>query len=302
LNTKKLILIVGPTAVGKTDLSIEIAQKLNTSIISVDSRQFYKELEIGTAKPSKEELEKVKHYFINSHSIAETYSVGDYERDAISLLDQLFKEKDNVVAVGGSGLFVNALCNGIDNIPEINPEIREELNNEFLKNGLDPLKEQLKNADIDYYNQVDLQNPQRIIRALEVCIGTGKAFSSFRTSNKKKRTFEIIKIGLELPREALYAKINLRMDIMLKMGLEQEAKTYYPYKNKYALQTVGYTELFDYFEKKYDYEQAVFLLKRNSRRYAKRQLTWFKRDLEIKWFNPTEKEAIFSWIEEKILH
>lgn len=293
-------MIVGPTAVGKTDLSIEIAQKYNTSIISVDSRQFYKELEIGTAKPSIEELDLVPHYFINSHSIKDNYTVGDYEREAIKTIDNLFKEKDVLVAVGGSGLYVNALCNGIDDIPEINQEIRNNLNQEFATNGLENLRIRLKELDLAYYQKVDLDNPQRIIRALEVCIGTGKPFSSFRTDLQKKRAFEIIKIGLELPREILYDRINQRMDNMLANGLEDEAKKFADYKDRYALQTVGYSEFYDYMDGKTDYEQTIFLLKRNSRRYAKRQLTWFKRDHEIAWFDAKDRNSILEFLSNRI--
>lgn len=293
---KFLIVIAGPTAVGKTALSIQLAKQYNSPIVSIDSRQIYRELEIGTAKPSPNELKSVTHYFINSQSIFDTYTVGDYETDALQLLDKLFLTHDIIISVGGSGLFVNTLCNGIDDIPEIDPEIREKLNTRFENEGLELLQKELQLADPVYFEKVDKNNPQRIIRALEVCIGTGQPFSSFLKADKKKRPFSIIKIGLELPREILYKRIDERMDIMLEAGLEKEARNFYPHKNLYALQTVGYSELFDYFDNKYDYEQAVFLLKRNSRRYAKRQLTWFKRDKEMKWFSPDEYEEIINYI------
>ncbi len=286
---KTLYIVAGPTAVGKTAFAIKLAKYFNTEIISCDSRQIYKEISIGTAKPTEEELQSVKHHFINSHSIETHYSVGDYERDALKLLDQLFVQHNNVIMVGGTGLFVKAICEGLDHFPEIDLSIRTDLNQQFEENGIEPLREKLRHLDPQYYSKVDTANPQRIIRALEVCIGSGKPFSSFLNKKEKVvRPFAIHKIGLEMDRAELYERINLRVDQMIENGLLNECETVFPKRSLNALQTVGYSEIFSYIEKSITYEEAIELVKRNTRRYAKKQLTWFKKDAEFKWFNSKE--------------
>ncbi|HTD39158.1 MAG TPA: tRNA (adenosine(37)-N6)-dimethylallyltransferase MiaA [Mucilaginibacter sp.] len=280
---KTLIVIAGPTAVGKTAVAIKLAQQLNTEIISADSRQFYREMSIGTAKPDAEELSQVKHHFINSHSITENFTVGDFEKQALQLLDELFKTHDDVIMAGGSGLFIQAVTQGFDVLPVADPGIRTNLNQEFTEKGIEYLQEKLKSADLIYYKQVDLNNPQRLIRALEVFETTGKPFSSYRMAVASKRPFESIKIGLNLPREVLYGRINQRVDIMVKQGLVEEVRSLLPYRHLNALNTVGYSELFDYFDGKTDLNTAIELIKQNTRRFAKRQLTWFRKDKEIKW-------------------
>ncbi|GAA0893369.1 tRNA (adenosine(37)-N6)-dimethylallyltransferase MiaA [Fulvivirga kasyanovii] len=293
---KFLIVIVGPTAVGKTSLCIDLARELDTGIISADSRQFFREMEIGTAKPSEEELQQVTHHFINSHSIHDKFNAGDFEREALQKIEELFRYKDCLIMTGGSGLYINAVTEGMADIPEVSLSIRKELNDRLNKEGLDVLAEELRKLDPDYYEVVDLKNPQRVTRALEVCIGTGEKYSDLRKNSKKKRDFEVIKIGLDRPREELYARINERMDLMIEQGLFEEARELYPYKDHYALQTVGYKEIFDFFDGIYDREEAVRLLKRNSRRYAKRQMTWFGKDQEITWFHPDDFQDILKHI------
>ncbi|WP_425392443.1 tRNA (adenosine(37)-N6)-dimethylallyltransferase MiaA [Ekhidna sp.] len=281
-----LISIVGPTAVGKTELAIKIAGWLKTEIVSADSRQFYKEMTIGTAKPSKEELAMVPHHFIDSHSIQELYSAGEYGRDAIKMITNLHETNDVVVAVGGSGLYLKAIWDGFDEMPAIDPSIRIQLNEEFEKKGIDPLLEELKQHDPEYYDQVDQQNGQRVIRALEVIRGTGRSFSSFRANQNVDMPYDHLKIGLNMEREVLFDRINRRMDVMIDEGLFSEAEKLYKYKDHNALQTVGYSEIFAFMDGEYDKEEAVRLLKRNSRRYAKRQLTWFRKYEDIHWFEP----------------
>jgi len=285
---KSLIVIVGPTASGKTALAIELAKKLNTEIISADSRQFFREMAIGTAKPTADELSQAKHHFIDSHSITETYSVGDFEKQGLALLDDLFKKHDKVILVGGSGLYIKAICEGFDELPQASTEIRERLNEIFAVRGISHLQELLKKADPAYFELVDLNNPQRIIRALEVFESTGKPFSSFRKSTLAKRNFDIIKLGIELPRATLYERINQRVDDMIKQGLVEEVRSLLPYRHLNALNTVGYTELFDYFDGKTDLETAIALIKQNTRRFAKRQMTWFRKDSTIKWHSPAD--------------
>ncbi|TAG01679.1 MAG: tRNA (adenosine(37)-N6)-dimethylallyltransferase MiaA [Cytophagia bacterium] len=299
MDKKQLICIVGATAVGKTSLAIQLAHYFNTVIISADSRQFYKELNIGTAKPNALEMDEIIHYFIDNQSITQNYSVGEYEKDALSLLDNLFQKYDTIVAVGGSGLYVRALCDGLDEFPEIDADIRPQLQKELEEKGLSYLTNLLKELDFDYYQEVDLQNTQRVLRAVEVCIGTKKTYSSFRKGKKKERPFQIIKIGLTLPREILYQKIDARMDLMIEQGLEKEATDLLPFAAHNALKTVGYQEIFDFLENKYDWNECVRLLKRNSRRYAKRQITWFGADNEITWFEPNDLEKIINFIEKK---
>jgi tRNA dimethylallyltransferase len=298
---KTLLVIVGPTAVGKTGVAIALGKYLKTEIISADSRQIYRELNIGTAKPDSEELAAVKHHFINSHHIEQDYDAAQYGEDALSLINNLFESKDVLILCGGSGLYVKAVCEGFDDIPATPPDIREQIIKNYNENGLVWLQDKMKELDPDHYKNIDHQNPHRLIRALEVFIGTGASISTFQRNQKLNHHFEIIKIGLELPREELYLRIDSRMDAMVAKGLFKEAEELIEYKNKNALQTVGYQEIFDYLDKKYDYEEAVRLLKRNSRRYAKRQMTWFKRDGETEWFNPSDINGILKTINGKII-
>jgi tRNA dimethylallyltransferase len=286
--TKTLIVVAGPTASGKTAAAIRLAQYYKTAIISADSRQFYREMAIGTAKPTWIELAAAKHYFIDSHSVTELFSVGDFEKQALALLDELFKTHDKVILVGGSGLYIKALCEGFDEIPQADAAIREKLNNELAKKGIIPLQEELKQADPAYYAQADINNPQRIIRALEVFRQTGMPFSSYRKATVNTRPFNILKIALNLPREVLYDRINQRVDIMVKDGLVNEVKSLAAYRNVNALNTVGYSEVFDYFDGKTDLPKATDLIKQNTRRFAKRQLTWFRKDQEIIWLAPDD--------------
>ncbi|WP_242927336.1 tRNA (adenosine(37)-N6)-dimethylallyltransferase MiaA [Pontibacter vulgaris] len=297
---KYLVVVVGPTAVGKTDLCVQLARHYHTEIISADSRQFFREMSIGTAKPSAEEQQGIKHHFVDSHTITEEYNVGAYEQDVLQLLQELFKEKNVVILTGGSGLYVRAVCEGMDEMPETDPAIREELTQEFAEKGLQPLLEQLQQLDPVYYAQVDQANPQRVIRALEVCLSSGQPYSSFRKSEAQERPFNIIKIGLNRDREELYQRIDQRMDLMLQQGLLQEVKALYPYRHHNALQTVGYKEIFDFLEGKYDWEEAVRLLKRNSRRYAKRQLTWFHKFPDYTWFNPAQWQELLAFLDEQM--
>ncbi len=282
---KKLIVIVGPTAVGKTAVAIKLAQFFHTEIISADSRQVFRELNIGTAKPSQMELELVPHHFINTKSIQDEYDAAQFGRDALALITTLFKEHDTLILCGGSGLYVKAICEGFDDIPEITKGVREELMENYEQYGIEWLQDKMKFLDRDHFHEIDSKNPHRLIRALEVKITTGSSIASFQTKNKVQHPFSIIKIGLELPRESLYQRIDERMDRMIKEGLFEEAEALYPQRHRQALQTVGYKEIFDFRDGNYDREEAIRLLKRNSRRYAKRQLTWFKRDLDTRWFS-----------------
>lgn len=285
---KTLLVITGPTAAGKTAAAVEIAQRLNTEIVSADSRQFYREMSIGTAKPSADELAAVKHHFINSHSIHDNFTVGDFEKEGLALVESLFQQHDVVLLVGGSGLFIKAICEGFDELPQAPPGVRETLNEAFNEHGISFLQEKLKAVDPVYYNQVDLNNPQRLIRALEVYESTGKPFSSYRTAPVNIRPFNIVKIGLTLPRQQLYERINKRVDQMVAQGLVEEVKSLLPYRHLNALNTVGYSELFDYFDGKTTLQVAIDLIKQNTRRFAKRQLTWFRKDTSIQWHNPLE--------------
>jgi tRNA dimethylallyltransferase len=291
-----LIVIAGPTASGKTAMAIELAKHYKTVIVSADSRQFYREMSIGTAKPTDAELAAAQHYFINSHSITETLSAGDYEKQSLYLIDELFKTNDKVILVGGSGLFIRAVTEGFDEFPDAKPGIREKLNDELIEKGLSWLQEKLKLADPLYYEQVDLDNPQRVIRALEVFESTGKPYSSYRKSAVNRRPFNIIKFGLNLPREVLYQRINQRVDDMVKQGLVEEVRTLLPYRHLNALNTVGYSELFDYFDGKTDLNTALDLIKQNTRRFAKRQLTWFRKDGDIIWVQADKKESVADMI------
>ena len=294
---KKLIVIVGPTAVGKTAAAISVAEKLHTEIISADSRQVFKEMNIGTAKPSPEELKRITHHFIGNKSIHENYDAGQYGRDAIALIHQLFEKRNQLVMVGGSGLYIKAALEGFDEMPEVSEGLRKKITEEYQTNGLAWLQQEVEQVDPDYFSSVDQQNPQRLMRALELVRSSGKSMNSLRVNKKVELPFQVIKIGLNIPREQLYEHIDSRMDKMIKDGLIDEAKEFYPNKNLNALQTVGYREIFDYFDGLYDYEEAVRLLKRNSRRYAKRQLTWFLRDSEINWFE--NEEEILNWLDGK---
>jgi tRNA dimethylallyltransferase len=298
--TKYVIVVGGPTAVGKTAYSIALAKRLKTEIISADSRQIYRQMTIGTAKPDAAELAAVPHHFIDVLNPDTDYSAGQFERDALQLLEKLFDRYQTVVVAGGSGLYVQALCRGMDQMPEIPPHYRETLNREFQERGLPPLLEELHQRDPLYWQQVDRQNPSRIIRALEISRASGQPYSHFRQQAYPQRPFKVIKIGLERPREELYARIDQRMDQMLEGGLLEEARRLYPYRQLNALQTVGYQELFGFLEGQWDWAEAVRLLKRNSRRYAKRQLTWFKKDPEWVWFHPGQLEQALSFIGEQL--
>ena len=291
---KKLIVIVGPTAVGKTSLAIQLAQQLVTEIVSADSRQIYRELEIGTAKPSLEELAAVKHHLINIKSITEDYDAGQFARDALSQITELFKKFDHLILCGGSGLYVKAVTEGFDEMPRVGDGVREKIINEYEANGLTWLQQQVEALDPDYYLIVDQKNPQRLMRALELNLSTGQTLDKLRKKNKLTHSFDIVKIGLELDREQLNQRIDSRMDGMIEAGLFEEAKKFYPQRERNALQTVGYQEIFGYIEGVYDKGEAIRLLKRNSRRYAKRQMTWFKKDKEIKWFRPDEFAKILE--------
>lgn len=286
--------MVGSTAVGKTAMAIRLAEKYQTEIISADSRQFFRELEIGTAKPSVEELAAVKHHFVNSHSIQEEYDAGQYGRDALALIHDLFERFDHLVLCGGSGLYIRAVIEGFDDMPAVPEGIRERINTEFQEKGLSWLQEQVEKADPDFFSKVDQKNPHRLIRALELHYATGGVISSLRKSRKKEHIFQIVKIGLELEREQLYQRIDERMDAMIKAGLFEEAERFYPLRSHQALQTVGYREIFGFMEGLYDKEEAIRLLKRNSRRYAKRQMTWFKKDHEITWYKPDQFDQIIE--------
>jgi tRNA dimethylallyltransferase len=280
---KTLISVVGPTAIGKTKLAILLAQHYNTEIISADSRQFFKEMNIGTAVPSIEELSQAKHHFIQHKSITEQYTVGDYEREAIEKLADLFKIHDVVIMVGGSGLYVNAVTDGLNTFPTVDPKIREELNTELSKKGIRVLQSKLRQLDPLYYEKVDIHNPQRVIRALEVAIGSGQPYSSFINKPKAEREFKVLSVGLKADRPLIYDRVNTRVDLMVEAGLLDEAKSVLPFKEYNALQTVGYKELFKYLDGEWTLDFAISEIKKNTRRFAKRQLTWFLRNEETKW-------------------
>lgn len=292
-----LITIIGPTAIGKTALSIQLAQYFNTEILSCDSRQFYKEMSIGTAVPNKEELVAVPHHFIQDRSIHEDYSVGQFEKDAITKLNELFKKYNVVILVGGSGLYVDAVLKGLDDFPEVDATIRKELKDRLKNEGIASLQKKLKQLDEETYEKIDIANQQRVIRALEICIGTGKPYSSFLTDKQSKRDFIPIKIGITADREIVYQRINQRVGLMMQQGLLEEAKNLYQYKELNALQTVGYKELFNFFNNQWDLDFAISEIKKNTRRFAKRQGTWFRKDVEIKWFDyQTNPKTIIEYI------
>jgi tRNA dimethylallyltransferase len=295
---KKLIVVVGPTAVGKTAVAIALAKLLRIEIISADSRQIFRELAIGTAKPTTAELTEVKHHFIDSHSIHDQYDAARFGEEALTLINDLFKKYDHLIVCGGSGLYVKALLEGFDDIPEIPEGVRDDLQKHFEQSGLEWLQQKMLALDPEHYHRIDNQNPVRLMRALEVRIATGNSISTFQGNAKRVLPFQVVKIGLELERDILYKRIDDRMDAMITGGLFEEAQSFYPFKHLNALQTVGYQEIFDYLDKKYDKDEAVRLLKRNTRHYAKRQLTWFKRDAEIKWLSPERLNDIVALVKD----
>ena len=298
---KHIIAIVGPTASGKTALSIKLAQALNTEIISADSRQFYKEMRIGTAVPEPDELAAAKHHFIQNKSIFDDYNAGDYEQDFLKLSKQLFQTKDTLILVGGSGLYIDAACKGLDNLPGKNEQIRQALIRDLNENGIENLQKQLQALDSDYYQKIDRQNPHRLIRAIEILRQAGGQKMADLHRQTAKRNFETIYIGLNSKREILYDRINRRVDVMIEKGLIDEAKKLYPYREQNALQTVGYRELFSYFERQYDLDFAVSEIKKNTRRFAKRQLTWFRKNTAIKWFDIAyDFDEVMEYLTEKM--
>ncbi len=295
-----LVVIVGPTGIGKTGIGIMLADHFKTEIISADSRQVYRQMEIGTAVPSPDQRRKVKHHFIQTRSIYEYYNASMFEMEVLDLLKKLFRKNDIVLLVGGSGLYVDAVCKGIDDIPAIDPEVRKNLVNQYTKEGIEGLRRQLKILDPEYYRNVDLKNYKRILKALEISIMTGQPYSTFLTRQPKIREFQILKVGLTRDRKELYEIIDHRVDKMILSGLVDEARILFKYREINALNSVGYKELFDHFEGKQTLEEAIRLIKRNSRRYAKRQLSWFARDKEINWFHPNDREEIIRFISETL--
>lgn len=297
---KYLIVVTGPTGIGKSKTGVLLAKHFHSEIISADSRQIFREMTIGTAVPTKEELTEVTHHFIHSHSVTENYNASRYETEAIELIEKLFVSKNILFLVGGSMLYIDAICNGIDEIPDIPAEIRESVQNQFRTEGLESIRLQLKKLDPEYYQTVDLKNHARIIHALEVCLLTGKTYSSFRLNKNKERSFKFIKIGLNCDREQLHNKINERVDQMIADGLEKEARNLFQLRDLSSMNTVGYRELFDYFDGTITKDRAIELVKRNSRRYARKQITWFRNDPEVKWFEPDGFDRIKSYIEAQI--
>lgn len=296
-NNKTLIVLIGPTGVGKTDLSIKIAEKYGSPIISADSRQLYSDLKIGTAAPTEEYLKRVKHYFVGTLKLTDYYSAAQYESEVISLLEELFKSNDTILLTGGSMMYIDAICKGIDDIPTVDNDTRQMMMEKYEKEGLERLCAELKLLDPEYYSIVDLKNPKRVIHALEICYMTGKTYTSFRTGNKKQRPFNIIKIGLCRDREELYERINKRVDIMINEGLVDEVKSVYQYKDLNSLNTVGYKEIIQYLEGNCTLDFAIEKIKQNSRIYSRKQMTWFRRDNDIKWFHPDNENEIMNFIE-----
>ena len=294
---KFLIVLLGPTGVGKTSASLSISKHFDAPIVSADSRQFFREMHIGTAAPSLEQLKAAPHHLVGHKSITERYSCGMFETEALRVLENIYHSHNLAILVGGSMLYLDAVCNGIDDFPTPDSKLRKSLENQLKTEGIESLRAQLKLLDPEHYDRVDLKNSQRILKAIEVCLQTGRPYSSFRTNPQKERPFKTIKVGLNLPREILYERINARVDQMIEEGLVSEAKSLYPLRHHNALKTVGYREIFDYFDGKISLEKAIELIKRNSRHYAKRQLTWWARDKEIEWFSPNEIEEILAYIE-----
>ena len=297
---KYLIVVTGPTAIGKTVFAIRLAQHFDTEIISADSRQFYREMKIGTAFPEPEELAAAKHHFVGNLSIKEEYNVAKYETEAIDKITELHRNNDYVILTGGSGLYIDAITNGIDDLPDHDPVLRKKLKSELEKIGMEAFGLKLKELDPEYFEVVDLQNPNRLLRAMEVCLQTGKTYTSLRRNQRKERKFDIIKIGLNTDRELLFRRISERVDNMMVKGLLEEVKSLMPFRDHNALNTVGYKELFTFLEGEVSLDQAVENIKTNTRRYAKRQLTWFKRDQEIEWFSPGQLDDVIQWIASKI--
>lgn len=295
-----LVILLGPTGVGKTELSLRVAEHFGSPIISSDSRQLYKDLPIGTAAPTPEQMARVRHYMVGTLNLTDYYSASNFEEDVISLLNTLHQTTPTVVMTGGSMMYIDAVCKGIDDIPTVTPAIREEIYTQFEREGLENILQELKEADPVHYGEVDRMNYKRVIHAVEICRMTGKPYSSFRTNSKKERPFRIIKIGLTRDREELYDRINYRVDQMMADGLLEEARKVYPFRHLNSLNTVGYKELFKYFDGKWSLDLAIEKIKRNSRVYARKQMTWFKRDEEIKWFHPEQETEIINFIEETI--
>lgn len=298
---KTLLVLLGPTGVGKTDLSIELAKHYRTSVISCDSRQIYKEMNIGTAVPEREQLAAVPHFFIQTVSVRDYFNCWEFEQQALRKIRELFEERDVVVMAGGSMMYIDAVCKGIDEMPTIDDEVRASVKEMFERDGIEASRLLLKKLDPEWYARVDLKNGKRVMHALEVCLMTGKPYSSFLTRTVKEREFNIVKIGLNREREELFDRINRRVDIMVESGMEEEARALYPLRHLNALNTVGYKEWFDYFDGKFDREEAIRLIKRNTRRYAKKQLTWYRNDPDIHWFHPSQKEEIRSILNSLIL-
>lgn len=295
-----LIVLLGPTGVGKTELSLRVASHVGSPIISADSRQLYKELVIGTAAPTAEQLARVKHYFVGTLSLTDYYNASQFEEEVLLCLENLFQSTSNVVMTGGSMMYIDAVCNGIDELPTVSQEIRTNLMKRFEVEGLDPIREDLKRLDPQHYNEVDLNNYKRVIHALEICLMTGRPYSELRTNTKKTRPFRIIKIGLTRNREELCDRINARVDQMMRDGLLEEARHVYPYKHLNSLNTVGYKEMFNYLDGEWPLDFAIEKIKRNSRVYARKQMTWFKRDKEINWFHPDNIEGILTFLDEQL--
>ena len=295
-----LIVLLGPTGVGKTELSLRVASHVGSPIISADSRQLYKELVIGTAAPTAEQLARIKHYFVGTLSLTDYYNASQFEEEVLLCLENLFPSTSNVVMTGGSMMYIDAVCNGIDELPTVSQEIRTNLMKRFEVEGLDPIREDLKRLDPQHYNEVDLNNYKRVIHALEICLMTGRPYSELRTNTKKTRPFRIIKIGLTRDREELCDRINARVDQMMRDGLLEEARHVYPYKHLNSLNTVGYKEMFNYLDGEWPLDFAVEKIKRNSRVYARKQMTWFKRDKEINWFHPDNIEGILTFLDEQL--
>ena len=293
---KTLIVLTGPTAVGKTAVSLDIAKHFGIPVINADSRQIFKELKIGTARPTEADMLEVKHYFVGTLGIDDYYSASLYEQQVLELLDEEFKTHDYALLSGGSMMYIDAVCDGIDDIPTIDDDTRALMKQRLKDEGLEALCEELKRLDPEYYEIVDRQNPRRVVHALEICVMTGQTYTSFRKRSKKERPFHIVKIGLDRPREELYQRINARVDKMMEEGLLEEARQMYPKRELNALNTVGYKELFDYLDGRWPLEEAVERIKGNTRRYARKQLTWYKKDEQIKWFHPQDEQAIMNYI------